>query len=105
MGYEVDFLPVGDGERSGDAIALRFGNLSGSRLEQTVMVIDGGYVESGEALVEHIKEYYKTDDVDIVVSTHPDADHAAGLAVVLEQLRVRVLWMHRPWNHTEDIAK
>jgi hypothetical protein len=26
MAYEIDFLPVGDGERGGDAIALRFGN-------------------------------------------------------------------------------
>ena len=27
IGYEIDFLAVGDGEKSGDAIALRFGNL------------------------------------------------------------------------------
>ncbi len=27
MGYEIDFLPVDAGERSSDAIALRFGNL------------------------------------------------------------------------------
>lgn len=105
MGYEVDLLPVGNGDRSGDAIALRFGNLFGSRSEQIVVVIDGGYVESGEALVDHIKRFYGTDYVNIVVSTHPDADHGAGLAVVLEQLRVGALWIHRPWNHTEDIAR
>ena len=105
MGYEVDFLPVGNGERSGDAIALRFGNLHGSRSEQTVVVIDGGYNESGEALVEHMSRYYKTDKVDIVVSTHPDADHAAGLAVVLDRLSVGALWMHQPWKHTKDISE
>ena len=27
MAIEVDFIPVGDGERSGDAICVRFGNL------------------------------------------------------------------------------
>jgi hypothetical protein len=27
IGYEIDFLPVGEGEKSGDAIALRWGNL------------------------------------------------------------------------------
>jgi hypothetical protein len=27
MAYEIDFLAVGDGERSGDAIAMRFGNV------------------------------------------------------------------------------
>ena len=26
LGIELDFLQVGDGERSGDAIALRYGN-------------------------------------------------------------------------------
>ncbi len=25
IGYEIDFLPVGNGERSGDAIAIRLG--------------------------------------------------------------------------------
>jgi phosphoribosyl 1,2-cyclic phosphodiesterase len=39
------------------------------------------------------------------VSTHPDADHSSGLEVVLEELTVGQLWMHRPWLHTEDIAK
>ena len=107
MGYEVDFIPVGTGTKSGDAIALRFGDLhSGKRTDFTVVVIDGGYKESGEAIVEHIKEYYGTDHIDLVVSTHPDADHCNGLQVVLEKCSVGKLWMHRPWleEHTNDIA-
>jgi len=98
MGYEVDFLAVGDGSKSGDAIALRFGNLYGRRQEQTIVVIDGGYSDSGEELVKHIQNYYQTSHVDIVVSTHPDADHANGLAVVLQKMNVNCLWMHRPWS-------
>ena len=105
MGYEIDFLPVGEGEQSGDAIALRFGNLYGQRSEQTVVVIDGGFKESGEDLVRHIKKYYGTSRVDVVVSTHPDADHAGGLEVVLEELDAGSLWMHQPWEHTDDIAR
>jgi|SRR6266508_1906817 len=104
MGYEIDFLPVGERERSGDAIALRFGNLQATPPQQTVVVIDAGYTDNGAALVDHIKRYYKTDRVDVVISTHPDADHSAGLAVVLEHLRVGQLWMHLPWNHAQDIA-
>lgn len=104
MGYEVDFLDVGDGERSGDAIALRFGNLFGDRKEQTVVVIDGGFKDTGEKLVSHIRNYYNTNYVDIVISTHPDADHVNGLQVVLEKLGVGCLWMHRPWQHTRGIA-
>ena len=53
MAYEVDYIPVGDGEKSGDAFVLRFGNLSGPRNEQSIVVIDGGFKESGELLVEH----------------------------------------------------
>ena len=63
MAIEVDFLSVGDGERSGDAICVRFGNLQSTRNEQTVCVIDGGTKESGEKLVEHIRRYYNTDHV------------------------------------------
>jgi Metallo-beta-lactamase superfamily len=104
MGFEVDFLPVGEGEKSGDAIAIRCGNLNGSRSEQFVMVIDGGTLEAGERLVEHIAAYYHTDTLDLVVNTHPDGDHSSGLYVVLQKLKVRRLWMHRPWEHSGEIA-
>lgn len=103
MQYEIDYIPVGEGEKSGDAICLRYGNLTGPRSEQTVIVIDGGDKKAGEAMVAHIKEYYKTDSVDYVISTHPDGDHASGLCVVLEELRVGALLMHRPWEHAADI--
>lgn len=105
MGYEIDFLPVGNGEKSGDAIALRFGNLYGTRQEQVVVVVDGGTKESGNALVSHIGTYYGTDSVDIVVSSHPDADHASGLEVVLEELQVGQLWMHRPWTRSLELSR
>src|SRR5260370_37962737 len=105
MGYEIDFLPVGDGSKSGDAIALRYGNLhSGDPNQQMVIVIDGGYTDDGEALVDLIKTHYGTDYVDVVVSTHPDQDHGTGLEVVLEQLRVGQLWMHQPWKQSQTLS-
>ncbi|MGW6909538.1 ComEC/Rec2 family competence protein [Streptomyces sp. NPDC054940] len=104
MGYEIDFLPVGDGSKGGDAIALRYGNLFGRQAEQKVIVIDGGYKDDGEALVEHIHNYYDTDRVDIVVSTHPDQDHISGLEVVLRKMDVQELWMHLPWKHSASLA-
>lgn len=103
MGFEIDFLPVGEGARSGDAIALRWGNLFGPRDQQFVMVVDGGNKDSGAALVSHIKGYYDTSVVDLALNTHPDADHASGLSVVLEELTVRKLWLHQPWNRLEHI--
>lgn len=98
--FEIDFLPVGNGNRSGDAIAIRFGT-SG---DYKVLVYDGGTKESGQALVDHIVKYYKTTTVDYVVNSHPDADHASGLSVVLEQLNVGELWIHRPWKYSSIIS-
>jgi beta-lactamase superfamily II metal-dependent hydrolase len=99
VGFEIDFLPVGEGERSGDAIALRYG-LPGAF---KVMVVDGGTKASGEKLVEHIRLRYDTNHVDYLVNTHPDADHASGLEVVLENMTVGQVWLHRPWNYPEQI--
>ena len=71
MAYEIDFLAVGEGDSSGDAIAIRWGNLTGNRAEQTVMIIDGGTKASGESLVSHVEKYYGTDFVDYALCTHP----------------------------------
>ncbi len=105
MGYEIDFLPVGNGERSGDAIAIRIGNLLANPIQQTVIVIDGGFQETGQDLVDHIKHFYKTDRVDLAISTHSDADHAGGLTVLLDQMTVGQLWMHKPWEHATNMAR
>lgn len=97
MAYEVDYLAVGEGERSADAIALRFADsVSGNA---GVVVIDGGTKESGISLVELIRSRYGRNQVDVVLCTHPDADHASGLTVVLEEMQVGHLLMHLPWEH------
>lgn len=100
--YEVDFLPVEHGEKSGDAIALRFTDSAFWSGDQVVCVVDGGYTDEGHNLVDHIRKYYETDRVDVVVSTHPDADHVTGLKMVLEELQVGELFMHRPWVWDPD---
>jgi beta-lactamase superfamily II metal-dependent hydrolase len=97
--YEVDFFAVGNGQRSGDAIAMRFGFPG----DYKVMVYDGGTKDSGKAIVEHVKKHYGTTRADFVVNSHPDGDHASGLSVVLEELEVGELWMHQPWHYSEEI--
>ncbi|ELJ8516495.1 MBL fold hydrolase [Vibrio navarrensis] len=104
MGYEIDFLGVGEESKSGDAIAIRYGNLHGHRDEQTVVVIDGGFQSSGEKLVEHITQHYGTSKVDLVINTHPDQDHINGLETVLNELEVKELWIHKPWEHNQGLA-
>ncbi|EJE4689123.1 MBL fold metallo-hydrolase [Vibrio parahaemolyticus] len=104
MGYEIDFLGVGEESKSGDAIALRYGNLHGSRAEQTVVVIDGGFQSTGAKLVEHIITHYGTSQVDLVINTHADQDHINGLETVLNELEVKELWIHQPWLHNQGLA-
>ena len=103
MPFEIDYLPVDAGQRSGDAIAIRIGNLNGPREHQIVGVIDGGFTTHGESLVQHINDYYHTNRLDFVISTHPDMDHIAGLSVVLEKMEVGILMMHKPWEHASAI--
>jgi beta-lactamase superfamily II metal-dependent hydrolase len=104
MGYEVDFIGTKSDTKSGDAIAVRFGDLHTTTAQQKVVVIDGGFSEDGETLVNHIKTHYGTDRVDLVISTHPDQDHINGLKAVLEQLTVKELWIHKAWEHNAGIA-
>lgn len=95
---EIDFLGV-ETAKSGDAIAVRY-SVDGV---QGVHIVDGGYLDTGDQLVEHIKKYYGTTRVDNVVLTHPDQDHANGLRVVLEKCDVGCLWINRPWIYAEEL--
>ena len=95
MKCEIEFLPVGTGSKPGDAIVVRYGEPHAYEL----MIVDGGTLESGDALVSHMRTHFPGQAISHVVLTHPDADHASGLRTVLEQLRVANLWLHVPWLH------
>jgi beta-lactamase superfamily II metal-dependent hydrolase len=100
FGYEIDFIPVGDGERSGDAIALRYGT-SGS---YTIHVIDGGDQDAGDLLIEHIKQYYGNPSlIDHVILTHADDDHSSGLRKVIEEFDIGTIWMNRSWLYAAEV--
>lgn len=101
MEYEIDFLPVGECKKSGDAICLRYSSDYGSTWH--VGVVDGGTQESGEALCSHIQRYYGTKTIDFLICTHPDQDHASGLSFVLENMEVKKVLMHCPWDYVDYI--
>lgn len=104
MQYEIDYIPVGTGEKGGDAITFRYGDFS-DPTKQNVVVIDGGTKDSGKKLVEHIKEHYNTSHVDLVIASHLHTDHISGLTEVLDGLSVGKLAVHAPWEHTQAIKK
>lgn len=96
--FEIDFLGV-ETKKSGDAITLRYGNEE----IKTVHVVDGGYIDTGDQIIEHLRRYYNTDTIDHVILTHPDRDHANGLRKVLEECQVRNLWINRPWLYAKQL--
>ena len=51
MKCEIEFLAVGDGTKAGDAVVIRYGDVSAHSL----MLIDGGHAETGENIVAHLK--------------------------------------------------
>ena len=96
---EIDFIEAGD-SGSGDAIAIRHRRNGDDR----IYVVDGGYTEDGQKLVNLIRNHYGNPSViDHVVLTHSDADHASGLQSVLEEFQISHLWMNRPWVHVDDL--
>ena len=92
----VSFLDVGQG----DSILIQ--TPSGHQ-----MLIDGG--ATNQVLEKIGKELsYFDRDVDVVVATHPDADHVTGLIPVLEKYHVSTIVVSPAEGHTQvfdDVTK
>ncbi|MCT1541669.1 MULTISPECIES: MBL fold metallo-hydrolase [Lysinibacillus] len=73
---QVHFIDVGQG----DSILIE--SPSGK-----TMLIDGGVKGAGQQIVSYLKEL-GIDKLDIVVATHPDADHIGGLIPVLDNMTI-----------------
>ncbi|RWO89567.1 hypothetical protein [Mesorhizobium sp.] len=101
MPYEIDFLPVGDS--NGDAICIRYGSdATGYRIH----VVDGGYTDTGDTVINHIEKYYGNPTfINHVVLSHADNDHVTGLIKVMEHFDVGELWMNRPWLYAAEIVQ
>lgn len=96
--FEIDLLDV-ETKKSGDAITVRYeiGGLT------YVHVVDGGFTELSDKIINHIVKHYDNAPIDHVVVTHPDGDHACGLQGVIERCNVGTLWMLRPWLYAEEL--
>ena len=96
--YEIDFRQVHT-SKSGDAIAIRYQ----IGAHWWVHLVDGGYSTTAPEVAKFIRDTYGTDLLNNVVVTHPDRDHAEGLALILETFRVEALWMLRPWEYASKL--
>jgi len=99
---EVEFIPIGEKTDTGDAILCHFTE-PGTSTDRVVLV-DGGFATTADSIVSHVRTYYGTERIDLMVCTHPDEDHINGLFGVLEQLQVTQLVIHRPsyYGYTSD---
>jgi beta-lactamase superfamily II metal-dependent hydrolase len=96
--YEIDFRQVHTA-KSGDAIAIRY------QIGQhwSVHLVDAGYATTAPEVANFIRNIYGTNLINHVVVTHPDRDHAEGLAPILEEFNVGKLWMLRPWDYAAHL--
>ena len=76
---EAHFIDVGQG----DSILVKYGNKS--------MLIDGGPIDAGPTVASYLKSH-GVSAIDVLVSTHPHADHIGGLLTILEQFPVKVVY-------------
>lgn len=74
---KVEWFNVG----AGDSMFVKFPN-------GTTVLIDGGTVSRGYSVVSKLKKMHVT-TITYCISTHPDSDHAGGLEIVFEKLKVR----------------
>jgi glyoxylase-like metal-dependent hydrolase (beta-lactamase superfamily II) len=95
--YLIRFFQVGSGSKGGDAILIRL--FDGNDKEHLVL-IDGGYKETGDSIIKYIKSECSTLHIDVVFNTHPDKDHISGLVTVLDNddITVGALVLNRPWK-------
>ncbi|TCR76746.1 beta-lactamase superfamily II metal-dependent hydrolase [Rhizobium sp. BK376] len=101
MGYEIDFLSVGDS--NGDAICVRYGT---PELGYAVHITDGGFVDTGQRIIDHVNKYYGHGSrIENVVLSHQDSDHIAGLIPVVRHFDVGALWMNRPWLYAGELLQ
>lgn len=100
--YEIRFFQAGNASKGGDAILIRFLD---DYQRPTVIVIDGGYKETGRNIIEYLKTL-NISAIDLVINTHPDIDHISGLIKLLEEptLTIKKLIMNRPWRDSNITA-
>lgn len=67
------------------------------------ILIDGGRQGQGDKIIAYLKKQ-KVDDIEIMIATHPDADHIGSLDEVLKAYKVEAVYAPKV-SHTTDAYK
>ncbi|WP_066070165.1 ComEC/Rec2 family competence protein [Neobacillus soli] len=86
---QVYYLDVGQG----DSIYIKTPNGDD-------ILIDGGKNDRGDDVVAFLHKYH-VDDIEVMIATHPDADHIGGLDTVLENMTVKSVYMPKVTHTTK----
>jgi len=98
---EIDFIKITT-DNNADAITMRYSINN----EVIIHVVDAGYEQNGQDLVDHIKKNYGSNSkINHLVLTHPDKDHISGMKKIIENFNIGTLWMNRPWRHIDYLYK
>ena len=75
----VSYINVGQG----DSILIKLGDCD--------ILIDAGVANQGSTVSKYLKAQ-GVDDIELMINTHPDADHCGGLTTVLNDFVVEEVW-------------
>lgn len=81
----VSYINVGQG----DSIFIKVGDCD--------ILIDAGYAEYGTTVSNYLR-VNGVDDIELMINTHPDADHCGGLTQVLRDYVVEEVWISKDTN-------
>ncbi len=89
---KVHFIDVGQG----DATYIKMPNGEN-------VLIDGGRQGQGDKIIAYLKKE-KVSQIDVMIATHPDADHMGGLDEVLKAFKVKAVYAPKV-EHTTNAYK
>ena len=78
----VNYINVGQG----DSILIKLGDCD--------ILIDAGTASYGSTVSSYLKSK-GVDDIELMINTHPDADHCGGLTTVLNNFVVEEVWISK----------
>lgn len=64
------------------------------------MLIDAGNNDKEQVMLDYMKTYH-IEKLDVVIGTHPDADHIGGLDKVIDHLPVTAIYMPKVQSNTK----
>lgn len=88
----VNYINVGQG----DSILIKVGDCD--------ILIDAGTASYGSTVSSYLKKQ-GVDDIELMINTHPDADHVGGLTQVLKDYVVEEVWMSKDTSKTTAAYK